>query len=168
MDNHQETHLTVLLWINETVKKATQDYKLLDFNMKSKVTNASVVDGAIRKTQQQEVVWHFCRASWLFWWLFTLAPFSPALVLSQSKRCLRLPTSHFVQRMTVPWVTYFSRCYIIYDRDVSMGRISVIWCLRPGVCVCDAVNCTGSGRLSELCTVSTFVKHTWWSIQWRW
>lgn len=51
--------MTVLLWINETVKKATQDYKLLDFNMKSKVTNASVVNGAVRKTQQQQVVWHF-------------------------------------------------------------------------------------------------------------
>lgn len=32
-----------------------------------------------------------------------------------------------------------------------MGRNFVIWCLRVGVCVCEAVNCTGSGRLAVYC-----------------
>lgn len=56
--------------------------------------------------------------------------------------------------MTVPWVTYFSRCCIIYDRDVSMGRNCVIWCLRVGVCMWSyqlwKTRC-------ELCSLSTFV-----------
>ncbi len=52
-------------WIHKTAKRTTQDYKLLDFNTTSKMTNPSVVGNARRKTQKQEVICHFWCASWL-------------------------------------------------------------------------------------------------------
>lgn len=61
--------------------------------------------------------------------------------------------------MTAPWVTYFSRCYIIYDRDVSMGRNCVIWCLRVGVC--ESIE-----ALLRAMQPEHICKHTRWWIQW--
>lgn len=53
-------------------------------------------------------------------------------------------------RLTVPWVTYFSRCYIIYNRDVFMGkRKKKLWKdAFKWASVCEAVSCAANGRHS--------------------
>lgn len=69
-------------------------------------------------------------------------------------------------RLTVPWVTYFSRCYIIYNGDVFMGKKKKKSCEKMLSSGRQYVKLLAALTMGDAVSCEHICKHTWWWIQW--